>query len=615
MATTPMRSPRIRRSSRALVAAVRLVHATVLIVMLATTLDTGTALGAPAAAANYRLDAIRYHTGSAVGSCRGWGGDTDDAGNFYMACPVMRDLDENGSGDVMAPALYEIDISGMVQRIGWLPTEYAFDDISSIRDVGVSPDGKFAYVSIGPPFDNLGANPNIHPRSGTPLANGATAGSVLRLARQADGSWLHDPTWKAGPFLIGGNYWSVRYVDIDTAGRVYVTVNSYVYELSPTTGQQVSAFGGATTTYPGGPWVEGFETPQGIAVAADGQSILIVEQQHQIVQRWRRVGATDWTRDTTFLLGVPSQVGDFCATTTHFQSPYDVAVDAAGDVYVMDTTCQRIQRFTKDGAFVQTVWTNVGGDDMNHGIAVNWQGSILLPIEEDLLVRLDPPQRPAPAPAPTCQDAAAPRITAITSPASSTTRRITIEATATDDCGATDVRVLGQRVGTGAWIPGLKLVVPIAGWNGRKSLVVQVRDGAGRIAERRIAVVLALPQPALRARARIDLPGRGCSSVDPMRRVSGVRLLDRCARLTGRVIQVQRRGAGQAIRMLLPVGLARSLYANAVGPVEIWAVTDATSRVSGVITTGRTLVVDGSLVADRSGRAVHAIPVDHLSGR
>jgi hypothetical protein len=615
MATTPMRSPRIRRASSALVATRRLVHATALLVVLSTMLLPATVAAAPATAANYRLDAVRYHTGTAVGSCRGWGGDTDDAGNFYMACPVMRDLDGNGSGDVMAPALYEMDLTGMVQRIGWLPSEYAFDDISSIRDVGVSPDGTFAYVSVGPPFDNLGVNPNVHPRSGAPLANGATAGSVLRLARQPDGSWLHDPTWKAGPFLIGGNYWSVRYVDVDASGRVYVTVNSYVYELSPTTGQQVSAFGGATTAYPGGPWVEGFETPQGLAVAADGQSILIVEQQHQIVQRWRRIGATDWTRDTSLLLGVPSQVGDYCGTTTHFQSPYDVATDAAGDIYVMDTTCQRIQRFTSAGAFVQTVWTNVGGDDMNHGIAVNWQGSILLPIEEDLLVRLDPPQKPSPAPAPTCQDAAAPQIAAIASPASSTTRRVTIEATASDDCGATHVRVLGQRAGAGAWIPGLKLVVPLAGWNGRKSLVVQVKDGAGRIAGRRVAVTLALPQPTLRARASINLPGRGCSPVDPMRRVSGVRLLDRCARITGRALQVQRRGAGQAIRMLLPVGLARSLYANAVGPVEIWVVTDATSRVSGRIAKGRTLVVDGSLVADRNGRTVHAIPVDRLSGR
>ncbi len=353
--------------------------------------------GAATPASNYRIDSLRYSSGAAVGTCRGWGADADDAGHFYMGCPVMRDLDGNGTGDVQAPALYEMDSAGKVVRIGWLPSEYAFDNGYPIRDVGVSPDGKFAYVSVGPNLDNLGLHPELHYSTGQPLANGATAGSLLRLVRQADGSWAHDPSFKAGPFLIGGNFWAVRYVDVDASGRVYVTVNSYVYEISPTTGQIVSAFGGAITAYPGGPWVEGFDKPEGLAVSADGNTIWIVDQQHQIVQKWRRVGATDWTRDTSILLGTPDAVGDYCETSDHFQSPYDVGVDAAGDVYVLDTTCQRIQRFTSTGRFVQTVWSNAGGDDFNHGFGVNWQGSIVLPIEEDVLVRLDPASRPTAA--------------------------------------------------------------------------------------------------------------------------------------------------------------------------------------------------------------------------
>lgn len=389
MATTPprMRSPRIRITSLVLA----------LIASAMTLVALPTPAGAATTAPNYTLGTITYAGGTPVQSCRGWGGDADDAGNFYMACPVMRDLDGNGTGDQAAPALYEMDPAGKVVRIGYLPTEYAFNDTYPIRDVGVSPDGNAAYVSVGPNTDNLGQNPNLNPTTKQPMANGATTGTLLRLTRQADGSWLHDTTFKAGPYLIGGNYWAVRYVDVDARGHVYVTVNALVYELDPATGAIVSSFGGgATTAYPGGPWVEGFDKPEGLAVTADGSSLLLVDQQHQIVQRWNRVGATDWARDTTFLLGVPSQVGDYCQTTDHFQSPYDVATDVAGDIYVMDTTCQRVQRFTKAGVFVQTVWSNPGGDDWNHGFAVNWQGTVLLPIEEDVLVRLDPPAKPAP---------------------------------------------------------------------------------------------------------------------------------------------------------------------------------------------------------------------------
>jgi hypothetical protein len=590
-------------------------------VLLATTLIAlqlaSAAASAATAAANFRITPARYSTGAEVGTCRGWGADADSAGNLYMACPVMRDLDGNGTGDVLAPALYELDPAGVVQRIGWLPPEYAFNTTYPIRDVGVSPDGKVAYVSVGPNTDNLGLRPELNPTTKQVMANGATQGSILRLRRQADGSWTHDPTFKAGPFQIaGGNYWAARYVDVDASGRIYVTVNSYVYELSPTTGAVVSAFGGGQTAYPGGPWVEGIDTPEGLAVSADGGSIYVVEQQHHLVQRWTRVGATDWTRDRGFLLGVPSQEGDhLCASNAHLQSPYDVSVDGAGDVYVLDTSCQRIQRFTSTGAYVQTVWSNIGGDELSHGMAVNWQGSVLLPIEEDLLVRLDPPARPTAPAAPGCVDRSAPKVTRVTASARSTTRRLAVAVEASDDCAVTHVRVTGDRVGTGAWIAGTELVVPLGGWNGRKVLVAQVRDRAGRVSARRFAVTLALPQAPLRARTRVDLAGRGCSTVDPRRRIGSYRLVDRCARISGRIVTVVRRGASTSVQLLLPTAQARALYTNAVGPVRIWAVTDSRSRASGRLRRGGAVTIDGSLVVERDGSIVHAIPVDRMVGR
>ncbi len=520
MATTPtrMRTPRIRITSLVLA----LIASAMLPVVLASPASAATT------APNYTLGTVTYAGGSPVQSCRGWGGDADDAGNFYMACPVLRDLDGNGTGDQRAPALYEMDSTGKVTRIGYLPTEYAFNDTYPIRDVGVSPDGNTAYVSVGPNTDNLGQHPETNPTTRETMPNGATTGALLRLTRQADGSWLHDAAFKAGPYLIGGNYWAVRYVDVDARGHVYITVNALVYELDPTTGAIVSSFGGgATTSYPGGPWVEGFDKPEGLAVTGDGSSILLVDQQHQIVQRWNRVGATDWARDTTFLLGVPSQVGDYCQTTDHFQSPYDVATDIAGDIYVMDTTCQRVQRFTSAGVFVQTVWTNTGGDDWNHGFAVNWQGNVLLPIEEDVLVRLDPPAKPAP---PTTPD--------------------------------TRVPVKVRRI--------------------------------------------------------VRLGGHGCSRIFPTRRIANAsryRLVDRCARLAGRVTKVSRTRTGWRIRVVVPARTARAIWSGTNRARSIDVYTDRRTRILRTVRSGRPVTIVGSIVATRGHTTAWVMPVDAIAGR
>lgn len=574
---------------------------------------------------NYRQDVIRYANQASVTTCRGWGADSDDAGNFYMACPVMRDLDGNGSGDVQTPALYEMNAAGIVTRLGWLPSEYAFDDRYPIRDVGVSPDGRTAYVSVGPNTDNLGLHPELSP-NGTPYPNGATKGSILRLNRQSDGSWLYDPSFKAGPFKIaGGNYWAARYVDVDASGQLYVTVNSYVYELDKT-GQIVSAFGGGQTAYPGGPWVEGFDTPEGLAVSADGREILIVEQQHHLVQRWQRVGKTDWIRDTTFLIGVPSQEGDeLCTTNSHLQSPYDVSTDITGDIYVMDTSCQRIQRFNSKGTYIETIYTNMGGDDMQHGMAVNWQGSILLPIEEDILVRLNPPTRPSAQNRPVlpiapsnqnqnaCPKNLRPQIKTVVTPRNSHVRRIKVTVQLQPQCQGLKIRVRGHRMGRASWTRGTSTFVSLSGWNGRKILLVDVRSPNGRFTTKRIVSTLRLSQPPLNVRRKVSIRGRQCKLQYTAKRIGSYRLLDSCATIKGRVSTVSRTRQGSlAIRLLISAQTARAIYTNAVGPTTLWVVADGLTKVDGNVKAGALLTVTASIACERDYSAAHALAVDRI---
>ncbi|MEO6867599.1 MAG: hypothetical protein ABI200_06220 [Gaiellales bacterium] len=589
---------------------------------------TPSAHAAGTIAPNYAAAPLTQANGAALSSCRGWGGDADDAGRFYAPCLFTR------PGIGPAPALVEYSSAGAVQRIGWLPAEFSFlasaPATYNVVDVAVTADGNTAYVSVGPNLDNLGPDPNVHPYTKQPLANGARPGSILRLTRQADGTWLHDPSFIAGPFKLGLNYWSARSVTVDAAGRLYTSVNAYVFELNTSTGEIASYFGDAITDGPSGRWLEGIDKAQGISVTPDGNAIYVVEQQHQLVQRWLRVNGVNWQRDTSFLLGVPDVIGDYCSVSTHFQSPYDVGQDIAGDVYVMDTTCGRVQRFTSAGAFVQTVWQDRTQPELSHGFAVSWNGSVLLPTATTVLTRLDPPAKPvvgggapaaAPAPVPeppACVDLRGPKLKQVVAPTRSTTRRVTLTPLAINSCGITHVRVRGDRTGRIAWVKGSTITVPLKGWNGSKKLTVQVRDAKGRTATRRIKVTLALRQPKLVVRTRVRITGRACAA-NPMLRVGGAatyQLVDSCATLRGRVLKSQRAGSGSRYLVRINAATARRIYRNAVGPVSLWVITDSRTRTTGrAVRTRRNLVIVGAIVATRDRSTAFVIPVDRIAGR
>ena len=63
----------------------------------------------------------------------------------------------------------------------------------------------------------------------------------------------------------------------------------------------------------------------------------------------------------------------------HFQSPFGIAVDTLGNVYVADTNNNRIQKFDSSGAFL-TKWGVPGSGDAQffgpHGIAVDNSGNV-----------------------------------------------------------------------------------------------------------------------------------------------------------------------------------------------------------------------------------------------
>lgn len=87
-----------------------------------------------------------------------------------------------------------------------------------------------------------------------------------------------------------------------------------------------------------------FDSPRGVAVAPDG-SIYVVDMRNARVQRFNA--------DGTFARqfgGLGRGDGQFWREAG--RGPTGIAIDSAGFVYVADTWNHRIQKFTKDGAFV-----------------------------------------------------------------------------------------------------------------------------------------------------------------------------------------------------------------------------------------------------------------------
>ena len=117
-----------------------------------------------------------------------------------------------------------------------------------------------------------------------------------------------------------------------------------------------------------------FSEPWGIAVSNEGQ-VYVADTWNHRVQVFNPTG--DYVGSFGEFANV--QTGDPQTEPGKFWGPRDVALDAEGNVYVTDTGNKRVQKFTRDGAFVQT-WGGggiiPGKFEEPVGIAIDQQGNI-----------------------------------------------------------------------------------------------------------------------------------------------------------------------------------------------------------------------------------------------
>jgi DNA-binding beta-propeller fold protein YncE len=111
---------------------------------------------------------------------------------------------------------------------------------------------------------------------------------------------------------------------------------------------------------------QGFSEPSGVAVDASG-NIYVVDSSSSYIQKFDASGK--------FLL----QFGTSGNGDGQFNRPYGIAVDASGNVYVADTYNDRIQKFNTSGTYISQFGGSGNGDgqfNRPHGIAVDTSGNI-----------------------------------------------------------------------------------------------------------------------------------------------------------------------------------------------------------------------------------------------
>lgn len=458
--------------------------------------------------------------GAQVGSERG-SGQMDAAGNLYLPCSANAATGAhdnyiqvfNAAGNRIRTIA--LDFPGAVQLSNGTWCEACTERAS---DVAPSPDGSFLYVIK------------------------YTGRKAYRFDRQADGSYRSNGTWALAnyPGANGaGSYPPLgEFLATDASGFIYFSSGLWACNITCTDnaivkfrpdGSYITRFGRRVD----GSRALGHAAGSfgGVTVTADGRRVFAADINNSRIQRFVQQADGTYVADLEMGAGSDDEAG--CYVSDALAAPYDVAMSAAGELLVINTTCYNdyvrdengayvqpyrlsypdkargtieVKRFAQDGSLrgSGSIITVSQGQHRVHGIAVDRAGVIHL-AQARMVLR---PSNGAfdqgadmggggPMGGTAAVDATAPVISSLgATPTSTQGRDITLTIAATDASGISYLRIREDGV-QGDWRPFAASVVHvITDRLGAHELVVEVQDGAGNVSAGAAITVTRVAPPA-----------------------------------------------------------------------------------------------------------------------
>ncbi|MBB5190815.1 sugar lactone lactonase YvrE [Silvimonas terrae] len=311
------------------------------------------------------INTISVTCAGAVGQVQTVAGAANTPGNQNAQGPAARFADPLGLAADAAGQVYVADFGN--QQIRKIAADYTVSALAGIAGTSGHADGPGAtagfYYPRGVAMD-AGGYMYVADTNNNEIRKIAPDGTVSTLAGLWSSAGNNDGQGAGASFFLPGG------VAVDAQGVVYVadTENHNIRKIMPDGTVTTLAGRGVAGDADGIGNAAAFDEPGAIAVGVDGTVYVADTTNNKI----RKVASNGMV--TTLAGSGVTGNADGVGAAAQFFSPYGIAIDADGNVYVADTNNREIRKITPDGTVSTLAGTSaVSGVADGKGAAATFQ--------------------------------------------------------------------------------------------------------------------------------------------------------------------------------------------------------------------------------------------------